>query len=182
MGQALGRVLRDEDLTGDRGPDGRLRVRVHVDWLAQGARVSLRVPRMLACATCDGGGCDGCGRSGAVVTRGRKDAPEHVDVRLPKSTRPVIVRLPRRGGVGDEGKVRGLLLVVVAPGHEPTEGVTLVAIDDDAPSQRSHGPAHGPRARAVAPPIAPHSPSASTRWAWALLAAAAVAAAYGALR
>lgn len=126
MGQALGRVLRDEDWEGPRGPDGALRVCVPPAWLAESAWIELDLPRMLACAECSGGGCDRCGRSGAVATRGRKELPELVELRLPASERGATVRLPKRGGLPEEGDLslpRGMLLLTIVPGELASEGV-----------------------------------------------------------
>lgn len=126
VGQALGRVLRDEDLEGPRGPDATLRISVPVDWLTIGAWIEVDLPRTLPCAACGGGGCDRCGRSGAVVTRGRKELPEVLDLRLPASERGATVRLPKRGGLpenGEEGLGRGILLLTVMPGETASEGV-----------------------------------------------------------
>ena len=126
MGQALGRVLRDEDLGGPRGPDATLRVTVPPAWLAESAWIELDLPRTLACAACAGGGCDLCNRSGAVTTRGRKELSEVVDLRLPPSERGATVRLPKRGGLPETGDLalgRGMLLLTVVPGDAPSAGV-----------------------------------------------------------
>jgi len=129
--QALGRVLQRDELEGPRGPDGRLRVTVPRGWLAEGRSIELEVPRMLECARCGGGGCDGCERSGAVTTRGRKEPPELIDLHLPASSQAVTVRLPRRGGLpSDETPdlARGLMLLLVVPGDEPSAGVRVVEV------------------------------------------------------
>lgn len=67
---ALGRVLDPEDLHDDAGPRGRLAVDVPASWLADAAVVEVVVPTMLACARCEGGGCDGCSRSGGLRLTG----------------------------------------------------------------------------------------------------------------
>lgn len=128
MSQALGRVLQKDELEGPRGPDGRHRVTVPERWLADGLWIELDLPRMLECAKCNGGGCDACDRSGAVVTRGRKELPELVEVKLPESTQGVTLRLPRRGGLpGTEAEnlARGILLLVVVPGETASDGVRV---------------------------------------------------------
>lgn len=99
------------------------------EWLAEGASIELELPRTLSCAACGGGGCDACGRSGAVYTRGRKELPELVEVSLPSSTggaRGATVRLPKRGGLpSDETPelARGMLLLTVIPGEAASDGV-----------------------------------------------------------
>lgn len=129
MTQALGRVLQKDDLEGPRGPDARHRITVPRAWLAEGRWVELDLPRMLECARCGGGGCDGCERSGAVTTRGRKELPEIVELRLPESTQAVTVRLPKRGGLPPDSMpdlARGVLLLAIVPGDAASDGVRVV--------------------------------------------------------
>ncbi len=126
MTQALGRVLQQDDLEGPRGPDGRLRITVPREWLVEARWIELDLPRMLECARCRGGGCDGCERSGAVVTRGRKELAEVVELKLPESAQAVTLRLPRRGGLPPDATpdlARGLLLLAVFPGDDASDGV-----------------------------------------------------------
>jgi hypothetical protein len=134
VSQALGRVLRDEDLEGPRGPDATLRVSVPHDWLKRGVWIEVDLPRTLPCAACAGGGCDKCGRSGAVVTRGRKELPEVIDLRLPETEQGATMRLPKRGGLpedGDETVGRGILLLTVVPAEAPSDGVRHLEDRDD---------------------------------------------------
>ena len=63
---SLGRVLDPVAVDADPGARARLRLDVPEAWLVEGADLELTVPRRLACARCDGGGCDGCDRSGVV--------------------------------------------------------------------------------------------------------------------
>jgi hypothetical protein len=81
---ALGRVLDKDALDGDGGARARAKIEVPVAWAAEAALVEVRLPRALACARCDGGGCDGCGRSGALRGPAAEDA-RAVRVRLPKA-------------------------------------------------------------------------------------------------
>lgn len=74
MKGSLGRVLDPSAADADPGPRARLRLDVPETWLTEGAELELTVPSLLACARCDGGGCDGCARSGAV--RAPEDAAE----------------------------------------------------------------------------------------------------------
>ena len=136
-------MLRDEDLEGPRGPDGTLRVVVPGPWLAESAWVEIDLPRMLACASCSGGGCDLCGRSGAVATRARKELPEIVELRLPASETGATVRLPKRGGLPEEGDLyrpRGMLLLTVVPGEPVSEGVRRRVEEEIAPEAVPEAP------------------------------------------
>jgi hypothetical protein len=62
----VARVLDPDVLDAGTGPRGKLAIDVPETWLAEGAIVDVVVPKRVACARCDGGGCDGCGRSGAI--------------------------------------------------------------------------------------------------------------------
>jgi hypothetical protein len=131
----LGRVTGGLDQP--RGPDVAHRVRVPSSWLDDGATIELALPRNLACASCEGGGCDACARAGAVTLRGRDEPAEIVRVTLPKrgdsaeltaSGRGVVLRIPERGGVSrHDGSVRGLLMLSVLTGDQADPG--LVRID-----------------------------------------------------
>jgi hypothetical protein len=121
LGRPLARVLHEDELLGPRGPDGKLTIEVPSAWLADERWIELDLPRTLVCARCDGGGCDGCGRSGAVDTRGRKELGEIVEVKLPASERGAVLRLPKRGGLplsAEDALDRGLLLLTVVPGND----------------------------------------------------------------
>ncbi len=79
----LGKLLDREALDTDDGPRARARITVPAAWADGGSLVEVALPRALECARCDGGGCDACGRSGAL--RGpAKDEARVVRVRLPK--------------------------------------------------------------------------------------------------
>lgn len=60
----LARLLDPTALDAVSGPHGKLRIELSSAQL--GEEVEVLVPARLACARCDGGGCDGCGRSGAL--------------------------------------------------------------------------------------------------------------------
>ncbi len=67
MGKSsLGRVVDPCALDAGAGPRARLCVEVPASWLAEGADLAITAPARLACARCDGGGCDTCERSGAL--------------------------------------------------------------------------------------------------------------------
>jgi len=119
-----------------RGPDVLHRIRVPAEWLEAGEIVELELPRNMKCADCEGGGCDRCGRAGAISIRGRNDLTELVQVTLPKrdensepasSGRALVLRIPNRGGVSDDPELpRGLLLLSVVPADVADPGVSKV--------------------------------------------------------
>jgi hypothetical protein len=111
------------------------RVRIRREWLATGGVIELELPRNLACAACGGGGCDICGRSGAISLRKRDELPEIVEVTLPvrpvseePESRGVTLRIPEQGGLPPPGSElpRGLLLLTVVPSDEADPNVALV--------------------------------------------------------
>lgn len=96
---ALGRVLDPGTLDAAAGPRARLRVDVPAAWLAEGADLVVTAPARLACARCDGGGCDACERSGALR------APSDAGDRLVRATvspssaqRTIALRIPHPFG------------------------------------------------------------------------------------
>lgn len=134
MSKVLGRVTHDQDRP--RGPDVQMRVNVPGQWIREGAKVEVELPRNLPCAVCEGGGCDACDRAGAVSLRGRKELPELLEVRLPPhdddgDLKGFVVRIPDRGGLPDEGAdlPRGNLLLAVKPAAEPDASIVRVADD-----------------------------------------------------
>lgn len=112
------------------------RVKVRREWLTDGEVIELELPRNLSCATCGGGGCDTCGRSGAITLRQRDEPPEVVEVTLPvrsgSDTEPldgpgVTLRIPEQGGLPEPGSElpRGTLLLTVVPSETPDPRVYL---------------------------------------------------------
>lgn len=125
VSQPLARVLQEESLTGPRGPDGCHEVTVLESWFSEESWIEVSLPRLLRCASCEGGGCDQCERSGAIATRPRKSPEEILEIQLPRGG-PATLRLPQRGGVPLEGQdvlVRGLLLLTIRVGEVPSEGL-----------------------------------------------------------
>lgn len=118
----------------DRGPDVKHRVQVLTAWVEREATVELELPRHLACARCDGGGCDACGGSGAITLRGRKDPAELITVTLPRAAsdgRGTVVRIPELGGPASEaGGPRGNLLLAVVAGAVADERVRLLSSEE----------------------------------------------------
>lgn len=90
------------------GARGWLAIDVDPAWLAAGDTVEITIPGRLRCARCDGGGCDGCDRSGAV--RPREDTPRTIRVTLPRATGPVLVRIA--APLGEEAGLAQLVLEV----------------------------------------------------------------------
>jgi hypothetical protein len=111
------------------------RVKVLRDWLSRGEVIELELPRNLACAACGGGGCDRCGRSGAITLRKRDEPAEVVEVTLPvrsnddlPDSRGITLRIPEQGGLPEHGSdlPRGLLLLTVVPSPEPDPTIKLL--------------------------------------------------------
>ena len=125
------------DLDRPRGPDVEYSIHVPRSWL-DGATLDVELPRKLGCAHCHGGGCDGCGRSGAVVLRSAEEASTSVRVSLPGLSEDsdeaphLLVRVPGAGGrAADEALGAGHLLLHVQAsdeGHVVTPGVTRVPV------------------------------------------------------
>jgi hypothetical protein len=132
--EVLARVT-SRAVEGPRGPDVLHRVKVRREWLTVGEVVELELPRNLACAACGGGGCDTCGRSGAITLRRRDEPAEVVEVTLPArksdelpESRGVTLRIPEQGGLPEPGSElpRGVLLLTVVPSPEPDPSIKLL--------------------------------------------------------
>ena len=124
----LGKVTRELDVA--RGPDVQLRITVQSSWFGQ--RIALRLPRNLNCAACSGGGCDRCGRAGALSMFERGTEPRSVELALPSlsdEAREVCIRVPHEGALDDhDAQGRGHLLLTVCPGSSSDEGVMLCTV------------------------------------------------------
>ncbi len=99
MTQVLGKITAPE-LEGPSGPDVSHRIEVPEAWFEEGVMVAVELPQRLACARCEGGGCDACGRSGAVAVWSNDEEPCVVSVGLPRPPRPgaaVVLRVPEAG-------------------------------------------------------------------------------------
>lgn len=119
-----------EDLDQPRGPDVMHTVEVPSVWFTEEASIEVRLPRLLTCARCEGGGCDVCARRGAFE-HGASGTPGEVAVTLPlqepDKAAPVRLRLPAQGARAAEesGLPNGHLLLTIVP--RPIEGSTLSA-------------------------------------------------------
>lgn len=141
----LGQVVDPATLDAADGARGRLRVAVPEAWAAEQADIELTAPARVPCARCDGGGCDGCERSGAHRTPADPSA-RTVRLRLPERLGDgVALRLVRP--FGDAAPLEQLFVEIVA-GPEPSAGVARVA---PLPPALPPGPsASAARARAPA--------------------------------
>lgn len=145
MSQVIGRVTTGTYET-VRGADVTHRIRVEREWLLTGELIELELPRNLSCAACEGGGCDRCGRSGAIALRGRDDPAEYVQVTLPTRTEEevadqpcLVLRVPGYGGhpEGDPVEARGLLLLRIAASPTADPGVRRVREPTKRPRKSS---------------------------------------------
>ncbi len=131
MGQVLGRITASGE--SPRGPDAKHRVRVKQQWLEEGAAIQFQLPRNLTCAACDGGGCDACGRSGAISLRARGEPAQLLTITLPRcdasrTSGGVVLRIPEQGGFVQNGPPlpRGMLLLSVTSAERPDAGVSRI--------------------------------------------------------
>jgi len=110
----LARVTNDLDEP--RGPDVLYTVEVPMEWLEEGASVSIALPRLLSCARCEGGGCDLCGRKGAFELDAL-EGPVIVSLpRQPVATPSALrLRLPGYGARGEASLPLGHLILTVVP-------------------------------------------------------------------
>ena len=130
----LAQILDPAELDAAAGARGRLRVMVLEAWAEERAFVEITTPTRVACARCEGGGCDGCGRSGALRTP-EEPAARVVQVQLPaRLGAGVALRLVRP--FGEEASIEQLLLEIVA-GPEPSAGVVRLAPPPEPPARPS---------------------------------------------
>jgi len=165
---SLGRVLDPSALDACAGPRARLRVEVPASWLAEGAVLRITAPPRLACARCDGGGCDACARSGALRPPAEPAARTVLaSLSRPEGSRPswgpppgppraVTLRIPRP--FGPEHAIHQLLLDVCVAEASSSYVVRV-------------GPAPGDMADAAPAPLA-RTPSPIP---WPMVAVAVVA-------
>jgi hypothetical protein len=126
-------VLDPEARDAADGPRGCVRITVPIGWAVEGATVRVPIPRRITCARCDGGGCDGCERSGAHK---RPDAKAlDVELELPAGSEDgVALRLAHP--FGERGPV-DQLLVEVRVSDEASGGVTRVPSLVPPPARRA---------------------------------------------
>ncbi len=117
MSTVLG-TIPPPDEEEERGLDGYCRVRVPFDWLKEGARVEIDVPRTLGCLPCRGAGCDLCSQRGGFTIRGPHDLGEVLLMTLPAREGRVTIRIRNHGGLPQEDSTcikRGHLLLLFEP-------------------------------------------------------------------
>ncbi|MCC6559153.1 MAG: hypothetical protein IT372_40020 [Polyangiaceae bacterium] len=127
MGRSeLGQVVDREALEAGEGARGRIRIAVPAAWSIEGAEIEITAPARVACARCDGGGCDGCARSGAHRIEGEA-AARAVRLRVPGGIAEggrVALRIARPFG---DGAALEQLVVEVERGPAPSQCVALIA-------------------------------------------------------
>ncbi len=138
MAQALGRVVDTSALEACGEPRGKHAIEIPIEWI--GADIVVAVPARIVCARCDGGGCDGCRRSGGHRIDGDEQA-RAIRVRLPLAMNgAVVLRFVRPFGYTD-GSIAQLHLETRV-GHGASTGVVLCALAtrNPAPSlERTYG-------------------------------------------
>jgi hypothetical protein len=126
----LGQVVNIQALDASSGARGLFRVRVPASWAAAGSQIALTVPTRVECARCSGGGCDGCGKSGALKAP-RDPSARALRLEIPKgSTEGVALRLAHPFGEGAEIEQ---LIIEVRCGDAPSEGVSRIAAPHPRP-------------------------------------------------
>jgi hypothetical protein len=115
----LGRVLDPAELASSSGSRALLRLEVPASWLEEGTDVELISPERLVCGRCEGGGCDGCARSGAL--RAPPDTSARtLSLSIPEgSGAGIALRLVHPFGDGVAGGIQQLI-VEVRPGPRAT--------------------------------------------------------------
>jgi hypothetical protein len=120
----LARVIDKDAIEGASGPSASTSVRVPRAWLARGDVIELVVPARLACARCEGGGCDRCNRSGALRIEG-DEAARRIRVGLPKRSEDGAFSIRLLQPLGDGVKLDVLVLEIVAS-DAPSENCARV--------------------------------------------------------
>ncbi len=146
----LARLVDRDALDASTGGRAHLRIDVPAAWIEEGAEVEVTAPGRLACAGCEGGGCDACDRSGAFR------APEDPGARV------LTARLPLLRAPG-----AALAIRIVRP-FGPASAIEHLVLE-----LRS-GPSPSAGVRRLEPPRAPLGAALPWR---ALVAAAVVVAA-----
>jgi hypothetical protein len=127
--EELGRVVDPEARAAEGGARGRLRIELPPAWLTEPCAIEVTAPPRLVCARCDGGGCDGCHRSGAVRAP-EAEAARKVRVALPRAASAVALRIAEP--FGPEGGIAQLILEI-REGRAPSPGVTRCTAEPARP-------------------------------------------------
>ena len=120
----LGRLIDPDALASCSGARGKLCIEVPGAWLTGAVELAVTTPARIVCARCDGGGCDGCGRSGALRGPVEEEA-RTLSVHLPNGSRGgARLRLVQPFGVAASIEQ---LLVEVRPARRASAGVARIA-------------------------------------------------------
>jgi hypothetical protein len=122
--ETLARVLDKDAIEGATGPAACTSVRVPREWLARGDVIELVVPARLACARCEGGGCDQCNRSGGLRIEG-DEAARRIRIGLPKRIEGSAFSIRLLSPLGD-GAMLDVLVVEIVAADAPSESCTRV--------------------------------------------------------
>jgi hypothetical protein len=122
--ETLARVVDKDAIEGATGPAACTSVRVPREWLARGDVIELVVPTRLACARCEGGGCDQCNRSGGVRIEG-DEAARRIRVGLPKRGEGGAFSIRLLQPLGD-GAMLDVLVVEILAADAPSENCARV--------------------------------------------------------
>jgi hypothetical protein len=142
----LAQVVDREGLDAAGGARGRLRLAIPAGWARDGAEIQIAVPARVSCARCDGGGCDGCARSGAHRTPD-DPAERTLTVRVPaEMSACILVRFVKPFG---EQAPLDQLLVELSAGNAASPGVTRVELELSPEPEAA--PARAPRLGAPLP-------------------------------
>jgi hypothetical protein len=150
VGETLGRILDPGALDACTGPHGRLAIEVPRSW--EGDEIDVAVPPRVACARCEGGGCDACERRGGHRIPGEVEE-RTVRLRLPSTLGQGVVLRLVRPFEGAEAPWLEQLLIEARPGPRPSANVTRIPAPPPELAlahPTALTPLHDPRARRLA--------------------------------
>ncbi len=149
MPKPLARVTDVAALEATTGACGRLELAVPEGWAATSVTLAIEAPRLLSCERCQGGGCDRCGKSGALRAPAAA-AARRLELTLPAGVKEgTLVRIP--WPFGDEREAEGereqqgdlvieQLIVVVRFAATPSRGVHRALVPAVAATTKSGPP------------------------------------------
>jgi hypothetical protein len=140
MAAPLARVADPAALDACERGRAHLRVDVEAAWLAEGAELCVTVPARLACARCDGGGCDACARAGVLRAPAAAEARVvHAQVSARRDPAAgAALRIP--DPFGAEHPI-GQLLLELRPADAASAGVRRLTPRSPPPLDDPGGPA-----------------------------------------
>lgn len=129
----LARIVDPEAVGALSGPSARLGVQVPATW--GGRTIQVTAPARLVCSRCEGGGCEGCNKSGAFKVPG-DEAARQFTVTLPATGLDgSTLRLLRPLGAD----TIETLLLEVRLGDRPSDKVTLLSSSSASPETGGAG-------------------------------------------